>query len=244
MTFKCFPATLLLVASIPSQAGEFSLGIAAGTQGNTLHDQGDTRFVVPVLGYEGERFSYFLDTAAWTLAGGERGDGAWRVRVLATARLFDQPDAAAGLEDRDSTLETGFEFGARGLWGSLTFGAVTDVLGRHKGYEASVGYAYEWRLSDRLTLNPGLSVSYQDEKLANYYYGVLPSEVRAGRSLYRPDSGGTFNAGLLATYGLGPRWTLVGVVQHQALSAELADSPLVEHDHSLTAVVGVMYRFE
>lgn len=51
-----------------------------------------------------------LDTATWMLFGEDDGEDAWRMRVVASARIFDQPDRDAGLEDSESTLRSGLQF--------------------------------------------------------------------------------------------------------------------------------------
>lgn len=227
-----------------ANAGELSLGIAAGSQAALYHDQDDAPFVVPVIAYEGERFSYFLDTAAFQLLAGESGDTGWRMRALARARIFDQPDARAGLDKRKSTLDAGLELAAQGPWGSLSLEALTDTLGHHDGYEASLTYAYEFAITEKLAVTPSVGATYYDEHLADYYFGVRSHEVRPGRRAYRPGESGVASAGLTLTCSLTPRWQLVGVVEYELLDSALADSPLIAKDWSTTAAVGVLYRFK
>ncbi|MBB6091209.1 outer membrane protein [Povalibacter uvarum] len=230
-------------ATTPAFAGEFSLGLAAGTQTTLYRDQDDEAFVIPVVGYEGERFSYFLDTAAYQLFGGEAGETGWRVRALASARIFDQPKRNADLEKRHSTVDVGLESGAQGPWGSLNLQFLTDAMNHHDGFEIDLTYAYELKVTERLSLSPSLGISYYDEKLADYYFGVRPSEVRTSRAEYHPGKSGVATVGLMTIYALTDHWMLVGVVEEMVLSDELADSPLVETDSSTTALVGVLYRF-
>jgi MipA family protein len=230
--------------AIQAGAGELSLGIAAGTQTTQYRDQDDRAFVVPVIAYEGERFSYFLDTAAFRLLAGELGNTEWRTRTLARARLFDQPDARAGLDKRKSTLDAGLELAAQGPWGSLSLEALTDTLGHHDGYEASLTYAYEFAITEKLALTPSMGATYYDEHLADYYFGVRAHEARPGRRVYQPGESGVASAGLTLTCALTPRWQLVGVLEYEVLGSALADSPLIANDSSTTAAVGVLYRFK
>ncbi|HEU4779510.1 MAG TPA: MipA/OmpV family protein [Steroidobacteraceae bacterium] len=236
-------AGLIQVCSSPLWAGEFSLGVAAGGQSTLYHDVEDQNFVIPVLGYEGERFSYFLDTATFVLMQGESGESRWRMRAVATARIFDQPNLRAGLEDRHSTVDIGLDAGIQGKWGSLSLEVLADALGNHEGGEATISYEYEFAVTERLAITPSLGVSYYNEKLADYYFGVRPGEARDMRVQYQPGASGVATAGVTMTYGLTESWTLVGVVQHMSLGDELADSPLVAEESSTTAVIGALYRF-
>jgi outer membrane protein len=233
----------VLHATNAAIAGEFSLGVAAGSQTSLYLDQEDQAFVIPVVGYEGERFSYFLDTAAFVLVGGKLAESDWRMRALATARVFDQPNRRAGLETRHSTVDVGLEVAAQGAWGSLGLELLTDALGDHEGFEVSLAYTYEFAATAEFSISPSIGLSYHDAHLADYYYGVRPSEVRAGRAEYHPEAGGAATAGVTAMYALTPHWSLVGVVEAMVLSDELADSPLIAQEWNTTVVVGALYRF-
>ena len=196
-----------------------------------------------MIGYEGERFSYFLDTATFVLTQGENRESRWRMRAVATARVFDQPNRRAGLEDRHSTIDMGLDAGIQGNWGSLSIEVLADVLGNHEGFEAGITYEYEFAVTERLAFTPSLGVSYYDEKLADYYFGVRPGEARDSRAAYQPDASGVATATMTMSYALTKDWTLVGVIQLMELGDELADSPLVAEKSSTTAVIGAMYRF-
>lgn len=238
-----FAATIASMTATVAFAGEFSLGIAAGTLTRQYHYQDDQTFVIPVIAYEGERFSYFLDTAAFQLLSGEHGETGWRTRMLARARIFDQPAAAAGLEKRRSTLDAGFEVAAQGPWGAMSLEGLADTLDRHDGFEASLTYSYDLALTSQLSITPRIGVSYQDRRLADYYFGVRPSEAKATRPEYHPDAGGSATAGLTIAYAMTSRWQLLAVMTRAALSDDLADSPLIAKRSTTTAVIGVMYRF-
>jgi outer membrane protein len=241
-TMAGMAAGLIQVFS-PASAGEFSLGVATGTQSSLYLDVEDQNFVIPVIGYEGERFSYFLDTASFVLTQGERRETRWRMRAVATARIFDQPNRRAGLEDRHSTVDMGVDMGVQGNWGSLSFEVLADAFGNHGGFEAGISYEYEFAVTERLAITPNLGASYYNEKLTDYYFGVRPGEVRDSRAEYHPGESGVATAAVTTTYSLTDHWTLVGVVQVMKLGDELADSPLVAEKSSTTAVIGALYRF-
>ena len=54
---------------------------------------------------------------------------------------------------------------------------------------------------------------------------------------------GFIGVGVLGSYDLTHRWTLVGSIESRRLSDEAAKSPIVERRSGVYASVGIAYRF-
>ena len=87
------------------------------------------------------------------------------------------PASLAGIAPRDLGIDLGMAYRLRQSWGTLRAELVRDVGSASRGYEARLGYGYDYR-SGRWSLRPDVSVSWRDARLNNYYYGV-----RAARQL-------------------------------------------------------------
>jgi outer membrane scaffolding protein for murein synthesis (MipA/OmpV family) len=74
------------------------------------------------------------------------------------------------------------------------------------------------------------------ERVQHYYGAISPeldiSEMNTNASL-----------GLVGTYQLSPKWTIIGSLTSTALADDIADSPLVEHNKYNMALIGTTYSF-
>jgi MipA family protein len=114
---------------------------------------------------------------------------------------------------------------------------VSDVTGVHKGDEARVSLAKNWRL-ERQNLSLGLGAIWQSEEVVNYYYGssdpLLSYSARAGLTkLVRVDW----------SYELSERWDLHLLASYRFLPQTISASPWVQDNKVITAFVGGVYHF-
>lgn len=116
-----------------------------------------------------------------------------------------------------------------------------DVLS-HRGAigRFSYSYVFPWRNLD-FYLNAALS--FESEKVVNYYYGVHPDEVRSDRPLYNAGAGVKAHMGITAIYPLAPKWQLDASLGVNLFSASYLDSPLVSRSHEQLVIVMVRYVF-
>jgi len=168
----------------------------------------------------------------------------------------DDNDARAGMPDLDYLVE----LGPRIQWTvaraaklakidvELPVRAVfsTDLKGiEHQGFLAQPEIAYQHAdfLQSGVGLKLGLSASFADAELQNFFYGVEPQFATAGRAAYDADAGymgSRLQLVLSKTLGPAMRVFAAGRVDfHQGAANE--DSPLFRDDVTYSAGVGVVW---
>ena len=76
-----------------------------------------------------------------------------------------------------------------------------------------------------------------DTKRVQNYYGVLSTNLNIS------DTSTNATLGLIGTYELSPKWTIIGALTSTALADDIADSPLIEHNKYNMALIGTSYSF-
>lgn len=215
-----------------------SLGVAVVWSKGRLVGEDTRTFVVPTIGYEGERLffrginggvhlfkrnGFELDATL-----GARLDS-WDAEDLDKTALAAEGIDRELLEDRDIGVDVGLGMSLRGKYGKVNFDAKSDVGNASGGYELALGYRASFPLARGL-LSPSLGVSYWSADLSDYYYGTLPAEEAKGVPRYRPGSAVVPNIGVSYLRPLPRGWLLVGGVELRWLPSGVVDSPLVDDD--------------
>ena len=200
--------------------------------------EGTRTFVVPTVGYEGERlFFRGINGGVHLFKGngfeldailGARLDG-WEAKDLGESGLAAVGIDRALLEDRDIGVDAGLGLSWRGKAGKLSLDAKADVSNASGGYEVALGYQASFPVARGL-LVPSLGVSYWSADLSDYYYGTLPVEEARGVVRYRPGSAIVPSVGVSYLRPLPRGWLLVAGVEMRWLDSGIVDSPLVDDD--------------
>ena len=246
----CLPAAadglepLTDVLNTPGSAG---LGLALRTSTSPYMGGGTRYDLVPLYLYEGERFFLHANRVGVKLFNdGDRSSGQ-RFDLFVEQRFEgfpaeNMPISLAGMTPRDSGIDLGLAYRLSRSWGTLRAELVKDVGSASRGYEARLGYGYEWR-SGPWSLRPDVSVSWRDAKLNNYYYGVRANEAVAGRTAYAPGSGTQAQLGLYGSYDVSERWRLLAGVSATMLGASVKNSPIVQKSVLPAVYIGAAYDF-
>ena len=146
-----------------------------------------------------------------------------------------------GMQDRNGNV---FWYGPALDWRSA-FGTLSAdyLVGGNKGTRASLG----WRKSfdfGKVSLSPHAGLDWLSAKYVDYYYGVLPSQARAGRPAYAGKATWNASVGASVDYSLAPRQSLILDVGVSHLGGGIADSPLVGKRFIPEVKVGYLYRFK
>ena len=171
---------------------------------------------------------------------------AFELNLLARYR-FQKLDADSnsyyeGLEDRDQTLDAGFELGIRQKWGELKLDWVTDTLNKHDGQEVRFAYRYRFEAGP-WSLSPFISWTWQDANLTNYYFGVSEAEATPDRPAYQPGESQWVGFGLNTAWHATDRIVIFGNVGFGGSDSGVTNSPLIEEDGISSAFVGGTYLF-
>ena len=147
-----------------------------------------------------------------------------------------------GLLERKQTMDAGISGRWRGRLGEIKAEWVTDVQDRHNGNEFELAYRYPFAWGT-IQLSPFINVTWQDEDLTAYYYGVTDAEARPGRPAYTPGEAVNVGAGVNLSYPLTDRIFTFANVGLQMLDSTITDSPIVDADLSYTVFFGAGYLF-
>jgi MipA family protein len=201
----------------------------------------DEIYPVPVLIFESKQF--FIDK---TVAGYYFNDKSSPVRwaVIGSLRLqgYEADDSSDldGMQDRDRAFDGGLRISWKNDIINMILEAVTDLSGTHEGQELRLTIDKELFQG---FLTPKAGVKWQSDDLTDYYYGVKPNEVRAGRAEYSADEDLEYMLGVTIGVPLGEKWALFGDIQCSFLGNEAENSPVVDKDALMRYVLGAVYRF-
>jgi MipA family protein len=237
------------------EAGASPWGLGVGVAARTdIYAGESTRLrAVPLLSFQGEKFFWrgisggyhVLSREGFTL------DATLGARLASIKKDdFGVAELAARginrnlLQDRDDGLDLGIAGSFKGQMGVVDLALKADVSGVSEGYEASAKYGYplQWGAT---TITPNIAVSHYSDKLANYYYGTLESEVARGVVKYKPGSAVIPRIGVDLMQPFAGQWMLTGGLSYSALPGNIQDSPLVDKDaKGVTLIfVGVSRKF-
>lgn len=154
----------------------------------------------------------------------------------------DDSPALAGMEDRDFSI--GLGLAAEVKLGLFNIGASVqqDVANNSDGLSADLSLGMTRPVTKKMIAGFKVGVAYEDSDYSNYYYGVLPNEARESRPAYELDN--TFNPYIQfnAIYRLNKSWSLNSMMIYTQLDSDIEDSPIVEHGHKTTFLLGVTYQ--
>ncbi|NMP30289.1 MipA/OmpV family protein [Thalassotalea sp. M1531] len=163
-----------------------------------------------------------------------KSDKGFRVGgLITTHRGYDAkdiPDTYNWVGDRDDSIMAGVNVVYRRGKFASEVGYLSDVSDESDGAKFYVQASYTFLANRTYTLTAMGKIESQDEDLVGYYYGNNESATNA-------------TIGLIGTYKLSDRWSLLGAVTATSLGDEIADSPIVEDDSYNMALVGATYSF-
>ena len=249
-TTLCAPASadgiepLTDILNTPGSAG---VGLALRASTSPYLGAGTRYDLLPLYLYEGKRLFLHANRAGVKLFNDGDHRAGQRFDIFIEQRFEgfpaeNLPASLTGMASRDSSIDLGLAYRLRQSWGTLRAELVRDVSGASGGYEARLGYGYDWR-SGPWSVRPDVSVSWRDAKLNNYYYGVQANEAMVGRAAYAPGSGTQAQLGLYGSYDVSERWRLLAGVSATLLGASVKSSPIVEKRVLPSVYIGAAYDF-
>ena len=233
--------------SVDTGKRPFTLGIAALYKDKPYrkYDSSEKTSAVPLVLYEGDHFFARGGTIGWDFLGSDALELAVIGEVLNDGYDSGDSDFLRGMSDRDAS----FGVGGHVIWKpdnlGLKLAAVTDMADNSDGTQMRGEVFYTHRAAE-LLIKPYASIVWQDEDYNDYYYGVRASEAvpAIGRTAYSADSDINYRFGAVAIYQKKTSpWMYVAGLRYDLLGDEIDDSPVVDDDTELTAVLGVAYTF-
>lgn len=204
-------------------------------------------YAVPLLIYQGPKFTLFGPVATYSLFGEENR---WGVLALARIRTegFTNNESRYlnGMSDRDPTVELGLRYLHDLTFAVLSLDFSHDILDKHSGWESRLTFRKTFRdigNIESLSLTPSIGVNWRSKQLNDYYYGVRTAESAPGRDAYNAGGSIGWLSGLQLNYKLTDKWSLFGLANLEWLDSEITDSPIVEKDYTLSLLGGLIIEF-
>ncbi|MCK7607914.1 MipA/OmpV family protein [Acinetobacter portensis] len=162
---------------------------------------------------------------------------------LSKEKLAANNISTSQLEDRERSVDLGIESILRLPYGLFSLQAVNDIGGASDGAELRFNYQYFWRINPKVTLMPNVGIDWLSDKRANYYYGILDSEVSRGVVAYKPNHVFIPHLSLGASYALTDKVKLSGAAMQKFLPNKVQDGPLVDKSKLTNFYMALTYKF-
>ncbi|MDP5151138.1 MipA/OmpV family protein [Rheinheimera baltica] len=212
----------------------FLYGIGIGVNQEIYRGYSNRTIPLPILGYRGEKLSVYGPFASYTLV--DFGNISFSAKLAPRFAGFDQSDSSmfVGMAKRKNSLDGGFGVQLRQQAWLLEADTVFDLLGNSNGQESKLALSYSYRAGP-VVIEPKVGVSYSDNKLINYYYGVPVEEATADRLAYNAGGAFNYNAGVsFSTPLFFGGMTRLGI-EHHWYDSSISNSPLTDRDTGLSA---------
>ncbi len=236
-----------VLADFSVDTGErpFTIGIGALYKDKPYedYDSSEKTNAVPIVLYQGEHFFVRGATLGWDILDSDVWELAIIGELLNDGYDSSDSDFLVGMSDRDPS----FGVGGHVVWKpenlGLKLSVVSDIADNSDGTQVRGEIFYTHRTGDWL-FRPSAGIVWQDDDYNDYYYGVRSREAAAFRPAYSADDDFNYRFGALAIYQqqTSPLMFMAGV-RYDLLGDEIDDSPIVEEDDELTALIGIAYTF-
>ena len=216
-------------AAIPKQGGNL-YGIGVAMIPETAGAKDTKTMVLPVIQANfGDRF--YINALRGGVWLADSPDKRLRFGVAADVRFgWDAADGnlTRGMQNRDTSFDVGPALRWQTDVGTFNASWAVDAGGASNGQTAQLQFVRALIRGPGLRLNGLVGATWNDQKMNNYYFGVAPTEVRAGRPAYLAGSGVQTQLGINGFYPLGPKNALLFGAMVTRLSDAQANSPIVE----------------
>ncbi len=237
--------TVLADFSVDTGKRPFTIGIGALYKDKPYedYDNSEKTNAVPIVLYQGEHFFVRGATLGWDILDSDVWELAIIGEVLNDGYDSSDSDFLVGMSDRDPS----FGVGGHVVWKPESLGlklaVVSDIADNSEGTQVRGEIFYTHRTGNWL-FRPSASIVWQDDDYNDYYYGVRSREAAAFRPAYSADEGSNFRWSAVAIYQqqTSPLMFMAGV-RYDQLADEIDDSPIVEDNNELTALIGIAYTF-
>ncbi|MFZ2445887.1 MAG: MipA/OmpV family protein [Syntrophobacteraceae bacterium] len=255
------PGNLPINGEVGEQAGrhgEWDIKLGAGMMVGPRYEGSDKYVVYPLpsvsvtwrdiisLGTDGLnvnvwRGSNYRLGAGLTYNPGRREDGA----DFFGTDLYGADDSLRGLGDIDAAL--GIRAFGSYMLGPVSFRAsITKFTGeQNDGLLLNLGLSLPLHPTNRLTLAPGVGITWADDNYMETFFGVSPQQsARSGYPVFNAGAGvKDVTVGLNATYSLNRHWFVMTNAGAKLLLDDAERSPITHESASLVFSTVIGYHF-
>lgn len=229
------------VLSNATNVTHWGLGAGVGVESAPYKGYGTKFSPLPLLLFD-DKWVHLLGTTL------DLKVGTWSNVSIALRGKFAIGD---GYKESDAPILNGmqkrngaFWFGPSMEW-RTAFGTLSGdfLTGGNKGQTANIDFGKSFDYG-KFEFEPHAGVEWLSRKYVDYYYGVRPSEVRAGRQAYNGKSSVNMSLGMRVDYKFTPHQSVILDVGVSHLGNGITDSPLVGKRFVPEARFGYLYQFK
>lgn len=231
-----------LAVSLPSAAGEWGIGPAVASLSAPQRGVENEVIALPYISYQGERLKVDLASISYAFYQTESIEIAVNGQFRFDGYEPKDSPALTGMEKRESAFDTGLSITGNTGWGSLNLELMGNISSAHEGFEATASYQLPY-VSGRWMVAPSVGLSWMDDSLVDYYYGVQAHEATTDRPAYFGNSTVNLFAEVTGGYQFNERIHLLAGVKYTQFGNEITDSPIVDHDFQTTAFTALLFKF-
>ncbi|MCL1057457.1 MipA/OmpV family protein [Shewanella gelidimarina] len=253
----CFAITAILVSShaladgntyirngnIYSHQGQYFVGAGAATGSEFYKGQDHKTGYYLNGGYHGEDLNADLAGINYRFLGDNDSKINFSAFVVANPG-FDSSDAdiLTGMKDRKISGDLGLNADVHLGKGTLSSKFQHDVTGVYDGYQADVTYYLPMNLGFG-DLVPYAGVHYFSKDYVDYYAGVSKSDATTERPTYEASGAFAYKAGYALVVPITANLDITQATGYSHLTADMADSPLIDSSNQWVTTLGVSYSF-
>lgn len=237
---------MIALASTTTMAGGFSAGVMTSYSPAVYLGADRNVVLFPMIGYEGEHL-FLRGTSAGVglLPLGSPLNVIFRAEY--DPRALDPEDSDDSdikkLDERKSGVLGGVTLQAVNSAGTFEATVGSDIASNHNGIYAEAVWKKPFHYGF-YGFTPEIGYAFNSDKLNNHLYGV--SQAEAERTRFDAFDGGWSGqlfVGFNAYTHLTRNVRLVGSLRYSKLDSELADSPIIENNDSVSGTLGIAYVF-
>lgn len=220
----------------------WGLGLAVGSDNRPYRDFDRKAEIMPAIAFENRWLRVAGPGVEFKVARVEQMALGLTLSYARDGYDADDSPALAGMDSRRASAWAGVRASTRGWLGTFTTEWSRDIADHSRGNRLRLALDRRYTIGD-FGLTPRLSATWLDSKFVQYYYGVLASEVQAGRPLYTPGSTVNVDAGLRLDWRLDDQQTLFVDAGLTRFGSGIRNSPLVDRATLPSARLGWITRF-
>lgn len=225
-----------------ADASNWGVGALAGTQRKPYRDYDDKALLVPLITFENRWVRLQGPELDVKLYQAGPASLRWRSRLGMEGYKAKDSPRLRGMAERKGGLWTGAAAVAQLGAYQVSTELLADASGHSKG--SQWGLQVEQRIqAGPWAVTPRVAAHWVNGKYANYYYGVLASEARAGRAQYTAGATTNLELGLQVDYSPAQRHLVFADLSTQRLGGTIKDSPLVQRSSVSQLRLGYHYSF-
>ncbi|WNO11157.1 MipA/OmpV family protein [Teredinibacter sp. KSP-S5-2] len=222
-------------------------GLAASLDTQIYKQQSEEAELIPLIIGNYQRFWF---------RGTRYGYYAWKNDYFAISPMFKiDPDSGYEVADAEdgSLLYEGLDDTGFGYEGGVQLmldvkvvefelNLLTDVANGHGASLAELEISKPYRINNFIVM-PSLMLTYREDKVSDYYFGVDAEDARSYRPAYEATNNFDAEFSVVGIWSLNAHWHIVGELGYKYYDSQIEDSPLVETSSQTTGFIGMGYSF-